>query len=98
MKRDGVGGGQAIVLVVLAAGAAYCGVDAIVSDTATTPSRFGQGKPVHGTDTVLVGVGWLLVAGAFIARIVCARLGGRIATAVAVGVAVVGAGFWFAAL
>jgi len=86
------------VLVILAVGAAYCGVDAIVSESATTPSLHGDGKLVHGSDTILVGVGWLLMGLGLTAKIILRQPGGYTGTVTAVVLIVIGALFWFVAI
>ncbi|MDR9438093.1 MAG: hypothetical protein RI841_01115 [Halomonas sp.] len=81
-----------IVLALLAAGAMFCGVGAILSDSVTTPAKFGGDHRVHGTDTVLIGVGGLAIA----ARILVGRRGGHAGVVVSVALAVIGGLFWLA--
>jgi len=81
------------MLAVLAVGAIFCGVDAILSDSVTTPARFGGDTRVHGTDTVLVGVGWILVGLSIAAKILLHRRG-RHGSVVAIILAVIGGLFW----
>jgi len=57
-------------LLLLGAGAIWAGIDAIVSDSVTTPSKYGSGARVHGSDTVLVGSGWLLIGLGLINRVI----------------------------
>ncbi|WP_280549933.1 hypothetical protein [Halomonas sp. 11-S5] len=85
-----------IVLALLAAGAMFCGVDAILSDSVTTPAKFGGDHRVHGTDTVLIGVGWILMGSAIAARILVGRGGGHAGVVVSVALAVIGGLFWIA--
>lgn len=62
MNANGpLGPGKAIVLVILAGGALFCGVHAILADSVTTPAKFGGDHRVYGADTILVGVGWILM-------------------------------------
>ncbi len=92
------GAGASIMLVLLAAGAFFCGVDAILSDAVTTPSKFGGGKRVQGTDTIFVGIGWILVGLAFAAKIILSRRNARAGTVIAVGLAAMGGLFWLVAV
>jgi hypothetical protein len=87
-----------IVLAILAVGAAYCAVDAIVSESVTTPSLHGDGKLVHGSDTILVGIGWLLMGLGFTAKIMLRPPGGHAGTVTAVVLIVAGALCWFVAI
>ncbi len=89
---------MSVVVGVLAFGAIVCGFDAIVSDSATIPSKHGDGKRVQGTDTILVGIGWLLMGLGLTAKIVLRPPGGHAGTVTAVVLIVTGALFWYAAV
>ena len=95
-ENASLGRGGSIVLVVLALGAAFCGVHAILSESVTTPAKFGGDHRVYGGDTVLVGVGWILMGAAIAAKVIFARLGRRPASVIGVILAVIGALFWVA--
>jgi hypothetical protein len=92
------GPGNLIMLALLAAGAFYCGVDAILSESVTTPAKVGDGKRVYGTDTIFVGVGWILAGLAFTAKIILARRNARAGTVVAVVFAATGGLSWLVAV
>jgi len=92
------GPGALIMLALLAAGAFYCGVDAILSDSVTTPSKFGGDHRVYGTDTIFVGIGWILVGLAFTAKIILSRRHGSAGTVIAVGLAATGGLSWLVAV
>lgn len=96
--KSPLGPGGLIMLALLAAGAFFCGVDAILSDSVTTPSKFSGDHRVHGTDTIFVGVGWILVGMAFTTKIILSRRNARTGTVVAVGLAAMGGIFWLIAV
>lgn len=100
MKTSGPPGlGGSIALIVLAMGAVFCGMDAILSDSVTTPAKFGGDYRVHGTDTILVGVGWILMGVSITAKVVLARLGwNAVGSVVAIMFAIIGLLFWLAAI
>jgi len=89
---------MSIVLAILAVGATYCAVDAIVSESVTTPSLHGDGKLVHGSDTIFVGIGWLLMALGFTAKIMLRQPGGHTGTVTAVVLIVTGFLPWLVAI
>lgn len=93
-RPPGVAG--SIILALLAAGAIFCGVDAILSDSVTTPAKFGGDHRVYGTDTVLIGVGWILMGLAIAARILVGRQGGHSGVVVSVTLVAIGGLFWLA--
>ncbi len=96
--RGSLGAGWAVVLALLAIGAIFSGVHAILADSVTTPAKIGDGKRVYGTDTILVGVGWILIGLAFTAKVLLARQGGHAGSVAGVILAVTGGLFWLAAL
>ncbi|MEF8794154.1 MAG: hypothetical protein V5A50_10805 [Thiohalorhabdus sp.] len=73
-------------------------MQAILADSVTTPAKIGDGKRVYGTDTVLVGVGWILIGLGFTAKLLLARRGGHSGSVIGVVLAALGGLFWFAAL
>ncbi|GEM_PF-6660341 len=97
-KKDSPGTGGLVVLTLLAAGVFFCGVDAMLSDSVTTPSKFGGNHRVHGTDTILVGVGWILLGLGFTAKIILSRQYASVRTVAAVGLAASGGLFWLVAV
>lgn len=100
MNTNGSPGlGGSIILIVLAVGAVFCGVDAILSDSVTTPAKFGGNYRVHGSDTTLVGVGWILIGVSITAKVILGRLGWSPASSfVAIMLAIIGLLFWLAAI
>ncbi len=96
--RRSPGMGSSIVLSVLAVAAILCGVHAILADSVTTPARFGGNHRVYGTDTVLVGVGWIFMGLSITGKILFDRGGGYFGSFVAVILAIIGGLFWFAAI
>lgn len=89
-----LGTGRSTVLGMLAVGAVLCGVDAILSDSVTTPARFGGDHRVYGADTVIVGFGWILMGAAIGAKVILHRRGGRSDTVFAVILAITGGLLW----
>lgn len=97
-SEDAIGPGKSIMLGLLALALLFCGVHAILADSVTTPARFGGDHRVHGMDTVLVGVDWILMSGAVGARVAFDRRGRYRGSVLSVGLAVLGGLFWFAAI
>lgn len=90
------GPGGTIVLALLAVAMFFCGVYAMFSDSITTPAKFGGDHRVYGTDTIWVGIGWILMGLSLGAKILFRR--GPVGTIVAVGLAVVGGVFWLSVI
>jgi hypothetical protein len=63
-----------LILFLLAGGAIFCGGDAIISKSTTTPSLHGGSTLVDGIDALFVGIGWLLIGAGFINRAVASHL------------------------
>jgi len=61
------------LLILLAGGAMFCGVDAMLAESVRTPAKHGDGAVVRGFDTVLVGLGWMLIGLGLIAKAVASR-------------------------
>jgi len=97
-EKKTLGLGGSIVLGAVAVAAMLSGLHAILADSVTTPARFGGDHRVYGTDTVLVGVGWLFMGASIMGKIVFGHRGGHSGSVVAVVLAVIGALFWFAAI
>lgn len=87
-----------LVLALIAIGAFFCGVDAILSESVTTPAMVGDGKRVQGMDTVFVGVGWILIGLGFTVKVLLSRRHVSAGTVVAVGSAALGGLFWLVAV
>jgi hypothetical protein len=96
--KGSLGLGGTIILGVVAVAAILCGVHAILADSVTTPARFGGDHRVYGTDTVLIGVGWIFIGLSVMGKIVFGRDGGHFGSIVAVVLAIIGALFWVAAI
>lgn len=62
-----------VVRSILGIAAIVVGVDAILSESVTTPARHGSDFRVYGVDTVFVGSGWILVGLGLIVQVVAAR-------------------------
>jgi len=97
-KKNSLGLGGSITLGIVAVAAILCGAHAILADSVTSPAKFGGDHRVYGTDTVLVGVGWIFLGLSIIGKIVFNQGGGRFGSVVAVALAITGALFWFAAI
>jgi len=97
-EKNSVGLGGSIILGVIAVAAILCGVHAILADSVTTPARFGGDHRVYGSDTILVGVGWIFVGLSMTGKIIFDRGDGHFGSVVAVVLAIIGAAFWFAAI
>jgi len=95
-KSFGLGG--SIILGVIAVLAILCGVHAILADSVTTPAKFGGDHRVYGTDTILVGVGWMFLGLSMTGKIILDRGDGHFGSVVAVVLAIIGPLFWFAAI
>jgi len=93
-----LGSARLIVLALLAAGLLFCGVDAILSDAVTTPSKVGDGVRVQGTDTVFIGAGWILMGLGLAARVILDRRDARAGTVVAIALVALGGLFWLVVL
>lgn len=96
--KSPIGLGRSIMLAVIAVGAIFAGVHAILADSVTTPAKFGGDYRVHGTDTIFVGVGWILMGLAITAKIVFDRRGGHFGSVIAVVLVIIGGLSWFAAI
>lgn len=96
--KGSIGLGRSIVLAVIAAGAIFAGIHAILADSVTTPAKFGGDYRVHGTDTVLVGAGWILMGLAITAKITFDRRGGHAGSVIAVVLVIIGGLFWLAVM
>jgi len=97
-EKKSIGPGGSIILGIVAVVAILCGVHAILSDSVTTPAKFGGDHRVYGTDTVLVGVGWIFLGLSITGKIAFDHGGGHFGSVVAVVLAIIGALFWFAAI
>ncbi len=84
-------------LALLVAGALFCGVDAILADSVTTPARFGDSTRVYGADTVVVGAGWIAMGMAILASLITAHIRSRAGQWVALILCGVGAVCWLIA-
>lgn len=83
------------VLLILAGLAIYCGIDAILSESATTPSQYGEGTQVYGIDTYFLGVGWVLLGVGFLNRVVASYLKITGDFWISMGLCVTGVAVWF---
>lgn len=83
-----------VVLFILGFAAIVCGADAIVSESATTPSKHGDGIRVSGTETVLLGIGWILIGIGLISKIIAAPLGILGTRVLPVGLCALGGILW----
>lgn len=90
--------GSSVVLGALAVVAILCGVHAILADSVTTPAKFGGDHRVYGTDTILVGVGWIFMGLSIMGKVVIGRGRGHFGSVVAVVLAILGVLFWLAAI
>lgn len=87
-----------VILALLVGVLIFCGVDAILSDSVTTPAKFGGDHRVYGTDTVFVGVGWILMGLSLTAKLILSRRNTHAGTVVAVTLAAIGGLLWLVAV
>lgn len=98
ISRKQPGYTHALILLLLGIGASACGVDAIISDSVTSPSMHGDGRPVQGSETIFLGIGWIMIGLGLMYRAVACRLEASGNLSVSIGLCIVGAGFWAFAL
>lgn len=93
-NKNALPAGRSLILILLASGALYVGIEAIASESFTTPSRHGDGIRVDGVDATLIGVGWIFLAMGLFYRVFAQifKIPGPIIGTV--GFSLVGAFFW----
>lgn len=85
---------SSVAFLSLGVAAIFCGADAIVSESATTPSMHGEGMRVRGVDAVLLGIGWVTMGVGFMSKVIASPLGFLGRRVIPIGLIVIGALFW----
>ena len=83
-----------VFLLLLSGAAIIIGLDAIVSETATTASMHGEDKRVHGIETVYVGIGWIMFGIAFANKVIASHMGLSYERFITIGLGIVGGLSW----